>query len=208
MDKFSRDIKVFFANFSATFLIWLVYNTAFFTVYFMYCLYRANDEHVGREIVDIVDFKVNIVLSVIVSVLLVLLLICSFLIGKKSLSKCRNPVLTVISCFSSYIIIAVAIWRSSVLIEFTQSYLAIVLPTVFTRISDFAQPLTDCEYEIWQTELMYRSGYCSELITSANLNNLFALLPFTFSYIGINQGTVQHRGTVLFADKNQQSGDG
>lgn len=177
-------MKKFFANFFITGISWLIYNAFFFLMYFLFLATRWTSSRSG-DIVDQASFNAYRIALVFFSVLLIMSFIVFFFIGQKTLFKCKNPVLTFLSCFSSYAVIAFVILRSNTLLSFTRSYLDILFSVIIFVKQDLIPPLTDAEYLIWHNELVDRQLLVMDLSTS-NLNNaLFALFPFIIAYIGL-----------------------
>lgn len=203
-------MKKFFANFFTTGLLWFAYAVTLFIIYFIHCALESSQGYIGLRIVDLERFKANIAICVVASILLVLLLIGAFFIGQKVLADCRNSVLTAVSCFVPYLIIIICIWNSNILVEFTKSYLSILLPVIGTRISDFSPPINDAEYIIWQTEYFNRSSIYYELVSSPWANALFALFPFLIAYIGFytKKKKTGKRSGDGYRENRKNTGDG
>lgn len=177
-------MKKFFANFLITGISWLIYNTFFFLLYLLFLgIIRGTSGSGG--IVDSASFNSYVIALAVFSVLLIVSFIAFFFIGKKALFKCKNPVLTFLSCFSSYAVIAFLILSSYTLLAFTRSYLDVLFNVIIFAKQDLTMPLVEAEYLIRYNEIMDNQLLVMDLKTS-NLNNaLFALIPFIIAYIGL-----------------------
>lgn len=173
-------MKKFFANFFITGISWLIYNTLFFLLYFLFLGIIWGTSRSG-DIVDLASFHAYRIALAIFSVLLIASFLAFFLIGKKILFQCKNLLLTFLSCFSSYAVIALGILRSNTLLSFTRSYLDIFFSVIIFAKQDLTPPLIDAKYlEIVDKQLLVMH------LSTSNLNNaLFALLPFIIAFIGL-----------------------
>lgn len=199
-------MRKFFANFFIMGISWLIYNTFFFLIYLLFLLMRQYDSGSG-DIVDSASFNSYVITLVVFSILLIASFIAFFFIGKKVLFKCKNPVLTFLSCFSSYAVIAFLILRSYTLLAFTRSYLDVLFSVIIFAKQDLTPPLIDAEYLIRHNEIMNKQLFVMDLKT-ANLNNaLFALIPFIIAYIGLCVRKKQIKTEIQYDDFGK-SGNG
>lgn len=199
-------MKKFFANFFITGISWLIYNTFFFLIYLLFLAMRWDNSGSGA-VVDSSSFYSYVITLAVFSVLLIASFIAFFFIGKKVLLKCKNPVLTFLSCFSSYAVIAFVILRSDTLLAFTRPYLDVLFSVIIFAKQNLVPPVINEEYLIWHSEIVNKQLIVMDLSTSGLNNALFALLPFIIAYIGLCIRKKKIKTEIQYDDP-EKSGDG
>lgn len=193
-------MKKFFANFFITGIFWLIYNTFFFCIFVLFLAVKSYSGSGELTITEIKSYRISLV---IFSILEILFFIGFFFAGKKVLFKYKNPILTFLSCFSSYAVIADKILRSNTLLAFTRSYLDILFHAVYLKYQDLTPPLSEAEFWIWYNEVSDRHRLAFELATSNLLNALFAAIPFVIMFIGLMVRKTKNR-----TENTVNTGDG
>ena len=200
-------MKKFFSNFFITGITWLIFNTFFFVIYFFIAapMISKFGDGFGLSIEGMKNLTAYRVLAVAFSVLLVVASFCFFQIGKKLLCNCKNPILTFLSCFLAYAVIAVCIGNTTTNHEFTRPVLEVFSKAVLIRTQDVENaalsredamflskegptPLSEEDIALilfYKNELFLKEQHCYDIAKSTFLNALFALIPFAISFIGL-----------------------
>lgn len=201
-------MKAFLKNFFLTGMVWVVFNTVFFVLYFLIAAPIIIEFGAGRSL-DVEEGMINLtiyrILAGVFVVLLAVLCFCAFRIGKKLLVKFKNPLLTFLSCFLAYAVVAVCIGTTTTNHEFTRAPLEVWSKAVLIRTQDvenaklsqedamlvsqleipFSSEEEAARFLFYQDVLLSKEKRCYEIAKSTFLNAVFALLPFGIAYIGL-----------------------
>lgn len=200
-------MKAFLKNFFLTGIAWVVFNTAFFVLYFLIAapiIVKFGDGF-GVSVEGMKNLTSYRILAAVFVVLLVVLCFFAFRVGKQLLAKFKNPFLTFLSCFLAYAVVAVCIGTTTTNHAFTMAPLEVFSKAVLIRTQDVenavrarelarlalegeAPSLIEEEMElVWSSPevLFSKEKRCYAIAESTLLNAAFALLPFGMAYIGL-----------------------